>query len=284
MKEKKDAELARAQDPGTPAETLRQLGKHPRPEVKAAVAANPNVPPDVLWTLADAFPEQVLGNPGLELLSLEDPLWLHRPHPGVVHRLMNREQAPAWFVEQALSGPLALRRLIALGTKRQDVLWRLARGALATEKELLAALFNNTHSPASLLEHLLAEQGMAAILPAFLGRYPTQRERANQPTYFLEAALESGLLEGLPEEPRQKLFNHLPERHLERLAMSPDVKIRMAVARSSSVPLTLLVRLTRDPSRQVREAVALNARCPQVLSHALRQAESRRLRLLPQSA
>ena len=63
--------LDQALDPGTPAETLRFLAK--REECRAAVAANPNTPVEVLLRLAMAFPREVAGNVGFMLAVMTEP-------------------------------------------------------------------------------------------------------------------------------------------------------------------------------------------------------------------
>ena len=268
-----DAELERARDAGTPAEALRRLASHSDRRVKAAVAANPNVPPDVLWALAGSFPKQVLNNPSFELLPLEDPQWLRRPGPGVVHGLMSQERAPAWFLEQVFSGPLPLRRHIAERTKSPDVLWRLVRGAHASEQELLETVAENSHLTPSLREHLMVEHDMVRTVDS----------PSRQPAYFIEAAFAAGLLEDPSGQSMVDFVGRLPVGQLERFALSTDVRMRLAVASAPSVPPGLLVRLARDPNPLVRDEVARNARCPCSLARRLRQVESQRPRPLPQN-
>ena len=262
------SDLARAQDPATPTEELERLAGHADKKVRTAVAANPNAPPDVLWALAVASPKVVLSNPGFALLSLEDPLWLQRPDPGKVHALMSYREAPAWFVDQVLTGPLALRCAIAARTRRPDVLWRLARESHASEKALRDTVFWNTAVPTSLRDHLQVEHDRLHVLEASSRRHP----------YALEAALESGFLQGDWYQGMSDFVSGLPARQLEHMAMSAAEPRRRAVASSPSTPPALLIRLARDPSLRVREAVARNRNCPQLLARALRRAELRRSR------
>ena len=65
-------ELAR--DPNTSLDILERLAKTSKDDlVLAAVAENPNTSPELLIELFDRYPYQVLNNPALELILLEQP-------------------------------------------------------------------------------------------------------------------------------------------------------------------------------------------------------------------
>ncbi len=262
--------LFQARDPTTPAATLRQLAGSRDPSVMDAVAGNPNTPPDVLWTLAYGHPEAVLRNPALELLSLEDPLWLQRPPTYVVLHLMEHPAVPAWFIDQVLTGPLRLRLYLAERIKRAELLWRLERKS-TPEKELLQRLVFNPHAPDSLLEHLAVEHDMLGSV----------LRRQKPPPYFIEAAFEAGRFDGPSGQEELARITTLPERHLERMASSLHEPLRLAVARAPAITEALLVRLSRDPSPRVRKQVALHPRCPPALAQEIRQARPENPRPLP---
>ena len=65
-------ELAR--DPNTSLDILERLAKTSKDDlVLAPVAENPNTSPELLIELFDRYPYQVLNNPALELILLEQP-------------------------------------------------------------------------------------------------------------------------------------------------------------------------------------------------------------------
>jgi hypothetical protein len=68
--------LELATNPKTDPGILRELSKNDDRAIRQAVAGNPNAPIDLLWELAEDFPQEVTANPILELLALEDPDWL----------------------------------------------------------------------------------------------------------------------------------------------------------------------------------------------------------------
>jgi hypothetical protein len=66
-----------ASNPETTPECLRELSYHSDPEIAGSVAQNPNTPIDVLQSLINYYPHQVLSNPILQMILMEDPYWLY---------------------------------------------------------------------------------------------------------------------------------------------------------------------------------------------------------------
>ncbi|MDA0208563.1 MAG: hypothetical protein OT478_00015 [Cyanobacteria bacterium FC1] len=62
-----------ASNPNTPPEQLRELATCEDVAIRQLVTANPNTPTEVLWKLGKEFPAQLLENPLLPLLFLENP-------------------------------------------------------------------------------------------------------------------------------------------------------------------------------------------------------------------
>jgi hypothetical protein len=97
-----DAQRSDAADPTTSSERLAELAQDHT--MAPLVAGNPNAPFDLLCELANQFPREVLANPVLPLLYLEDPrqfgAW---PATVALNLLRDEEDLPAWFVD-ALAG------------------------------------------------------------------------------------------------------------------------------------------------------------------------------------
>jgi Leucine rich repeat variant len=78
MLDDNDFALALAVD--TSVVVLEELSLHPQPEVREAVARNPNTPTEVLLKLGKEFPDAITANPIFNLLLLENPeshfVWL----------------------------------------------------------------------------------------------------------------------------------------------------------------------------------------------------------------
>ena len=90
-----------AQHPSTDEETLRQLGSSKDKTTRKYVVANPGTPHDVLFKLANQFPEQFFNNPVLNLILLENPQLLDAIPPRVLSSLVKREYCPVSFLEAA---------------------------------------------------------------------------------------------------------------------------------------------------------------------------------------
>jgi hypothetical protein len=68
--------LELATNPATDPDILRKLSQSSDRAIRQAVAGNPNAPIEILWELAEDFPQEVTNNPILELLTLENPDWI----------------------------------------------------------------------------------------------------------------------------------------------------------------------------------------------------------------
>ena len=70
-----DIEQARqlAQDETTAPDKLMELARHNDYSTRQYVASNPNTPADILLSICWEFPNEVMNNPVVPLLLLEDP-------------------------------------------------------------------------------------------------------------------------------------------------------------------------------------------------------------------
>ena len=70
-----------------------------------AIARNPNTPAEVLWQLASRFPREVLGNPVLPLLHLENfDVGSTIPAFAAQH-LLCVDELPSWMLDAFQRGP-----------------------------------------------------------------------------------------------------------------------------------------------------------------------------------
>jgi len=68
--------LRAATAPDTPQEVLEKLVTDPESAVRKAVAANPNITPELVNLLVSEFPDVVMANPALDHFPFEDPEWI----------------------------------------------------------------------------------------------------------------------------------------------------------------------------------------------------------------
>lgn len=99
------ASLARlvARNPNCSQALLRKLGSHKDDTVRKWVTVHPNTPPEVRLALAQQFPRQLLDNPMLDLLLLENPNLFEDMPIGTVRALMKRPNLPAGFIRFAVT-------------------------------------------------------------------------------------------------------------------------------------------------------------------------------------
>ncbi|MGI2907028.1 hypothetical protein [Tolypothrix sp. VBCCA 56010] len=121
MLDDNDFALAWADD--TSVVVLEELSSHPQPEVREAVAINPNTPTETLLKLGKEFPDAITANPIFNLLLLENP--------------------ESNFVRLSLARST---------TTSED---KLARLLEIEDEEILLAVARNPKTPLELLEQLV---------------------------------------------------------------------------------------------------------------------------------
>lgn len=223
--------LTEATQATTPPRRLARLAAHPAAEVRRAVAANPNTPTPVLLRLAVHFPEEVLHNPVLDLLLLENPNLLAEMRPESRERLLG---SPACWGE--------------------FVRWALKYG----EEEDLLALCRNP---------LLSQEALEALL-GHPSEKVRQAARLHLGFRGAEVSAEAAVLEAPTEADSAQLFDALalglvPPWLLGRIAQAPDYALRQAVAAHPHAPPEILARLLLDEAEEVRRAAAENPHTPQ---------------------
>ncbi|MBD2312382.1 HEAT repeat domain-containing protein [Desertifilum sp. FACHB-1129] len=103
--------LQQASNPHTPPEQLRELAAYEDVAIRQLVVVNPNTPTEVLWELGKEFPAQLLENPLLPLLFLENPS-LFVPLDTLVN-LFQLERVPCYLKQAFLRQNVELQQRIA---------------------------------------------------------------------------------------------------------------------------------------------------------------------------
>jgi hypothetical protein len=106
-----------AGDPSTPSSRLHVLARSRRREVRAAVAANPNVSLADLDVLCRRFADEVGSNPVLDWLTLTDTDWLNELAEASRHRLLSSSSCPPGLLWWTLHGGDDDDVLAALGNR-----------------------------------------------------------------------------------------------------------------------------------------------------------------------
>jgi len=233
--------LEEAQNPQTAPERLRALASQPSPEVRRAVAGNPNTPEDVLLRLAVHFPEEVLGNPVLDLLMLVNPNWLAEIPGYARNRLLGHPKAQPHFLR-----------------------WAARDG----DYNALLSLLQNPAAPTELVEKLtdyvLPAVAEAARLHVALEASPLER-----------ALWWSDVDMDYPELRQMVLLGMAPEWIAPRIAREPDTSLRLALVGQEYLPKEVLEAFLFDEEEEVRRAARQHGSTPPETAELLDRLQAR---------
>lgn len=270
-----------ALDPNTPPERLEALAA--QQELGPLLAKNPNTPVPILWRLGFRSPAQLLENPALPLLFLENPAIGEKVPEATACALLREPSVPEWLVVAFVShADFHVRREVAQHTKATLPL--LSRLSKDTHLGVLHALALNPRTPAEILASLVekvdrrTKRYIAKHLNASLetlqlfatcGDLSLQEEVAKHPNAPLSA------LESLSQNAYVDLRRHAarnprtPEPILARLIQDVDEFVRRNVAQNPNTTPELLARLAKDQNPHVRSCVAANPKTPRSALEAL---------------
>jgi hypothetical protein len=284
-----------ATNPAATAPLLRILADSTDATTRAAVAAHPNAPLDLLLHLAGELPAAFCSNPVLPLLLLEQPDLPARMEADTLRRLLGYAGVPPsilrWIAAHAAPPEAEAARLHIMLAGEAGADWpahartALWRAAPPSYTELLLELLSLGAIPAWLLE-MLAGMGDVEVRTAVV-RSPHTPRALLRP---LRRAGASGDLRcyAPPAEPgdpetlawlatggvyarRVAARNPTtPAPVLARLAADLDRSVRQGVAQNSATPPALLARLATDRAADVRQLVARHAAAPSLLERLAR--------------
>ncbi len=179
----------------TVGDRLRELAETGDEAIRLAVAQNPNTPPDVLLRLFNKFPLQVLNNPVLDVLLLENLNFLE---------------------ELYLANTRIFLEVVGNDNIPTHIFEKLAK---AKSNTLILAVAKNSYTPASTLEYL-AQDGLSLVRR-------TVAANENTPNHTLKQ-----LAKDRYEDVRLAVAenSYAPVNVLEQLAEDEIADVRLAVA------------------------------------------------------
>ncbi|WP_337868476.1 hypothetical protein [Meiothermus sp.] len=220
--------LEEAQNPQTAPERLRALASTRSPEVRRAVARNPNTPEDVLLRLAVHFPEEVLGNPLIDLLLLVNPNWLAEIPGYARNRLLGHPQTPPHFLR-----------------------WAAREG----DPVALLALLQNPSAPPELVEPL-TNHGLPAVAEAARLHGALETSPLERALWWSEADMD------YLELRQMVLLGLAPAWIAPRIAGEPDTGLRLALLEQAHLPKEVLAAFLFDEDEAVRRAARQHPSTP----------------------
>lgn len=269
-----------AQNPGADSELLRELAAHSDLEVRRGVAGNPNISIELLFKLGEEFPKQLLENPSLLLLLLENPNLLDSLPRPVMESILKQEQIPASFLTWAVN-----RRWIDFSTwlakqhgTPERILVELATRAISERSEqwfrFLVILIRNPNTPDDVLEMIVTRnhknrEKRADLLDLILAA------RLNLSVQIMEILATHGkeatkiqLAERL-DAPASLLRKFAEERSstsiLCALASNRNtpMPILCALASNPDTPIPVLMTLLKSGNLSIQKCLASNPAMPQ---------------------
>jgi hypothetical protein len=227
-------------------------------EILAAVAGNPNAAPPLLFQLAPRFPGQVVRNPALTFMLVEDPALLEKMPVQALSAILNHPEAPPAWLALAAQRPEPWVLVVVGASPRTpgEVLARLAEGGIHAVR---VAVAGNRGAPGDVLARLARRQDDAAHV-VFNLRVPLAGNPATPLSTLDFLAADRALL------PYIAANAALPEYLFDVLAADEDAMVRAALATQARLPARLVRRLAGDAEAHVRKAVARHAVNPDTLA------------------
>jgi hypothetical protein len=262
-----------AADPSTTHEELRALARIPA--LIELIASNPNIPPDLLRVFCRRHPNEILANPSLPLIFLENPGFLHELEPDVLMALLSHPSCPTEYLEVASTHSSFIVRKFVAANLRTPIAILLQ---LSQDPFTVIMVAKNPMTPTSLIVELAeGEDGEVRRQAILHPSMPKERLRLlQQASGSLTLNSPFGPLLGVEHDSLRTLSHgglyarQLAARHpdtpiecLEQLAQDKDEQLRIYLAGNPSLIPSLAALLATDEERTVRTCIACHASLPE---------------------
>jgi hypothetical protein len=217
------------------AKELEELAEVDNTQICQQIARHPNSSPELLKKLFHQYFREVLENPVLELILLENPTFISDLDDSTHCNHFQREQLPLFCYKIALNYPdVWFRKAIALNPNTPINILK----ELSVDKniEVLSSLANNKNISNKIIKQLAKEQEYYVIL-------------------------------GLAGNPKT------PQKLLGLLAKNGSPEIRSAIVRNSNTPSHILEFLAKNADREIGLHLAMNPKIPTRILEQLSQHE-----------
>lgn len=293
-----------AQDENTASKILANLAKSDDYQTRQYVMANPNTPTEVLFSLGAKFPEELISNPVLNLLILENPYFIDNYYYFQLEIAQN-DKTPLAFLKYLMQyGRYGVRKYIAQHPNTSiEMLIIMAEEAIKKQisnDETTIAIASNPKTSTELLEKLLTSYwnkikintvffrddsiNIEIKLGVALASHP------NTSAYILNSLVYSkrkqillsvvqncqtsvSLLKKFDDIDymHHKFFDleRLPDWFLQWAAKHPNTEIRASLAIGKGTPVCFLEKLSSDKELMVRNYLTFNSSCPDAIREKL---------------
>lgn len=241
-----------ARNPHTPERALEQLGHDSDKSVREAVAGNPNAPADTLMRLGAQFPDQLLGNPALDAMVLENPHLFSMVPEETLAAIAKRETCPPevlGHLARAGHGKGLLMSLIQNGRTPVDAIRYIAHTPPSALAERFETPEDNVRAAQSVVRHHFAIRGEVTADEARIALWRAVTERALSAEGTILADL-------LP-------WTVLPQRQRDELAAwTLLLHGALTACRTVELPGSLLEAIACGADKKSLKAVQSCAQCP----------------------
>jgi hypothetical protein len=254
-----------AADPSAPAALLERLAQSKDNQILRVLAQNPNTPTNILFRLAKKYPLDVLQNPVIPLLFLENPSVLRAEIDGEAAKsFLSLPGCPEEFFSIIASHKDAAVRAAAASHKKtpRNILLQLKDDDACM---VSFALVHNPNTPAEVIGGFLTSANPS--IRDYAAKHP------NAPQDRLAFLRRVGVffeleqyVYGVPLQLKDP--QPLNEEELRQLREESDFT-RDLLAIHPSTPLSVLLELAQDKVQHVRVAVASNPRITEELINLL---------------
>ena len=212
---------------------LEKLASHDSKAVRKAITSNPNTPTEILLKLGKHFSKELLYNPVLELLLLEDLSFLEKIPQQTLYGLLQREDISTSLLDWASKKQnYKITEILQLHIK--------VSGEPTEQPHKKANKFIQQVNKDS--EHSgLLEKYDFFLLSNFLEYTP--------PVVFTNKWFRIYVAEN----------SNTPNKILEKLAVDEDKLVRKSLANNPNISSKILEQLANDEDSQVRVSVAKNS-------------------------
>ena len=241
---------------------LEILIRQENPDICQQVARHPNASPELLKRLFNQYCLDVLANPALELILLENPNFLSDLHNRTNYNCFELEELPSFIYKIAVHHrDFWFRKAIALNSSTPKYI--LQKLSLDPDIEVRAAVALNENTAVDEMKKLvLAEQSKVIdFIEAISNIREYYFEFNDLPLFFYDIAVKA-------KDSSEDMYNwfcieiagnsHTPPHILEELSFSQDAEVRAEVAFNSNTPIHTLEKLALDKSLEVIAALASN--------------------------
>jgi hypothetical protein len=247
-----------AASPDTLPELLRELAAKSSKAVCERITANPNTPTDILFKLGAKFPKQLLENPILPLLLLENPNFIEEIPLNTLIRLIKEEEVPNYILNAAskLDNEDVLILVASHLKVSKTVLFNLVKSRYEKVKEV-AKLHVNISENIQLDKEEIVRQ-------VILNFNSNCVYEVNQQDLAIAQLIPEFLLPALHISTIRTIALH-PNTSIHTLKVlcgnSFDALIHQFVALSPNIPATLLECLSEDYNQIYLEALQKSNSC-----------------------